>query len=165
MSKTILILLFASIAHAEQVGIASYYSVRSNGGTHTASGERLKDDALTAAHPFHKMGTIVKVQNLNNGKEVNVRINDRGPYATKSGRVARPLRPHPTRVIDVTRGVARQLGFEKSGITKVKVQVVKPAQKASKARPVAEPACKCCKACKRNTLWQKLKSILKFSKS
>jgi rare lipoprotein A len=95
-----------------QHGKASWYGIRCNGGTRTASGERLSNHAATAAHKTLPMGTKVRVTNLHNGKSEVVRINDRGPY-TKG------------RVIDVTEGVAQRLGFYSRGIVTVKVEVLK----------------------------------------
>ncbi len=92
-------------------GKASWYGIRCNGGTATASGEKLSNDAATAAHKTLPMGTKVRVTNLNNGKTEVVRINDRGPFK-------------PGRIIDVTEGVAHRLGFYKNGIVKVKVEVL-----------------------------------------
>jgi rare lipoprotein A len=99
---------------AVQHGKASWYGIRCNGGTKTASGERLSNGAATAAHKTLPMGTQVRVTNLTNGKSEVVRINDRGPY--KKGRV-----------IDVTEGVAQRLGFYSRGIAAVKVEVLKTA--------------------------------------
>lgn len=92
-------------------GIASWYGVRCNGGTHTASGETLCNDSKTAAHKTLPMNTKVRVTNLANGKTEIVRINNRGPYIKG-------------RIIDVTEGVAKRLGFYKRGLVKVKVEVV-----------------------------------------
>ena len=61
-------------------GKASWYSVRTNGGTATASGERFRNDGRTAAHKSLPMGTMVEVTNLLNDRKVVLRINDRGPY-------------------------------------------------------------------------------------
>lgn len=93
-------------------GQASWYSVACNGGTHTASGERLRDFAMTAAHKTLPLGTQVKVTNTRNGRSAIVRINDRGPY--KKGRI-----------IDVTKGVAEKLGMIGSGVAPVTVEVVR----------------------------------------
>lgn len=93
-------------------GKASWYEIKCNGGTATASGERLNDYAMTAAHKTLPMGTKVRVTNLNNGEAVVVRINDRGPYT-------------PGRIIDVTKGAAQKLDFIKNGVVKVKVEVLK----------------------------------------
>lgn len=92
-------------------GKASWYGIRCNGGTATASGERLKNHASTAAHKSLPMGTKVRVTNLSNGKSEVVRINDRGPYIHG-------------RIIDVTEGVAQRLDFYKNGIVKVRVEVL-----------------------------------------
>lgn len=94
-----------------QKGQASWYGIRCNGGTHTASGETLRNHAPTAAHKTLPMGTKVRVTNLNNGKSEIVKITDRGPYIHG-------------RIIDVTEGVAKRIGFFSNGIAKVKVEVV-----------------------------------------
>jgi len=92
-------------------GKASFYSTRCNGGTHTASGETLRNDALTAAHKSLPMGTKVRVINLDNGKSEIVTINDRGPYIRG-------------RIIDVTIGVAKRLDFIRDGVVSVKVEIL-----------------------------------------
>jgi len=107
-----------SVSAAES-GIASHYSVKSNGGTITASGEKLCDKAMTAAHKTLPMGTIVRVTNLKNNKSVIVKLNDRGPYIKG-------------RIIDVSQAAAHALGFHKQGIARVKVEVVQKANKKSK---------------------------------
>ena len=98
-------------SHTVLEGKASWYSIKCNGGTQTASGERLSDWAMTAAHKTLPMGSKVRVTNLDNGKSVVVRINDRGPYIKG-------------RIIDVTKGVAQKLGFIKKGIVAVQVEVI-----------------------------------------
>lgn len=92
-------------------GKASWYGVRCNGGTHTASGETLCNESATAAHKTLPMDTKVRVTNLANGKSEIVRINNRGPYIRG-------------RIIDVTEGVAKRIGFYKRGIVPVKVEVL-----------------------------------------
>jgi rare lipoprotein A len=92
---------------AVQCGKASWYKM----GTRTASGERMNASALAAAHRTLPFGTQVRVENLNNGKSVVVKVNDRGPFVGG-------------RVIDVTRGAAERLGMIHSGVAKVKVTVV-----------------------------------------
>jgi rare lipoprotein A len=112
--KTILTILgvvalsISPIAAAEY-GVASYYTVKSNHGTRTASGVALKDAALTAAHKTLPFGTKVKVTNLKNNKSVVVVITDRGPF-TKG------------RVMDVSSAAADQLGFKQNGVAKVKLE-------------------------------------------
>ena len=108
----IIFILGLSILNAEQVGKASWYSIRTNGGTKTASGKKLNDNHFTAAHKTLPFGTKVKVINLSNGKSAVVSIQDRGPY--KKGRV-----------IDVSVAAAKKLSFHKKGIQKVKIQVIK----------------------------------------
>jgi rare lipoprotein A len=98
------------VVHTEQ-GRASYYSIRSNGGRHTASGERLCEDSMTAAHRTLPMGTRVRVTNLNTGRSVVVRINNRGPFIRG-------------RVIDVTKGAAQELNMIRSGVVPVEVEVL-----------------------------------------
>jgi rare lipoprotein A len=112
MRTSLLIFLLTLGTQAAEFGKASWYSVKTNGGTHTASGRKLRDNEMTAAHKTLPFGTVVKVTNLNNGKTVNLVITNRGPYIRG-------------RIIDVTTGAADVLGFRKNGITKVKVEVVK----------------------------------------
>ena len=94
-----------------QHGKASWYSVGTNSGTRTASGERLSNNGFTAAHKTLPMGTKVRVINEANGKSEVVTITDRGPY-TKG------------RIIDVTIGSAERLGFAHRGVAAVKIEVL-----------------------------------------
>jgi rare lipoprotein A len=87
--------------------MASWYSV----GPETASGEAMNANALTAAHRTLPFGTRVKVENMNNGRSVVVRINDRGPFIAG-------------RVIDLTRAAAQQIGMIDSGVADVRVTVL-----------------------------------------
>src|SRR5205823_2113323 len=87
-------------------GIASIYSTR-EGGTQTASGVKLDDNALTAAHRTLPFGSKVRVTNTKNGQSVVVTITDRGPFV-------------PGRVIDLTPAGARALGF--NGLTPVTLE-------------------------------------------
>jgi rare lipoprotein A len=95
---------------AEQVvdqGLASFYSDALQG-NRTASGERFDQKKLTAAHPDLPFGTWVRVQHLETGREVVVRINDRGPFIKG-------------RVIDLSRRAAEQLGMVNAGLAPVRV--------------------------------------------
>lgn len=94
---------------ATETGVASYYSTKT--GTKTASGERLHNGKLTAAHKKLPFGTKVKVTNLRNNKSVIVKITDRGPY--RKGRI-----------IDLSLAAAKQLDMMKAGVVKVKVEIV-----------------------------------------
>ena len=111
--KTLLILLLTiNLGFSQEYGIASHYSIRTNGGTHTASGIPLRDDAYTFAHKTLPFGTIARITNLSNGKSVMVRATNRGPFIRG-------------RIVDLSQAAASKLGFLKNGITKVRVDVVK----------------------------------------
>lgn len=92
-----------------QTGVASWYG-RQFHGRLTANGERYNMNALTAAHRSLPFGTQVCVRSLVNGKEVLVRINDRGPY---SGR----------RIIDLSRAAAERLGMVSLGLKNVSLWI------------------------------------------
>ena len=94
-----------------QHGKASWYSIKTNYGTKTASGQILCNNAPTAAHKTLPMGTKVRVINVANKKSEVVTINDRGPFIKG-------------RIIDVTIGTAEKLGFVKNGVVAVKVEVL-----------------------------------------
>jgi rare lipoprotein A len=95
---------------AVEVGEASFYGHEFHH-RRTSSGEVYDQDQLTAAHPSLPFGTRVRVTNLGNGRSVVLRINDRGPFGGR-------------RVIDVSHRAARELGFVRAGIARVRVQVV-----------------------------------------
>jgi rare lipoprotein A len=110
MKAIIISLLLALPCFSEEIGIASHYSTKS--GNKTASGEKLNDNKLTAAHKTLPFGTIVKVTNISNGKTVNVRINDDGPHVKG-------------RIIDLSQAAAKELGIIERGISKVKIEIIK----------------------------------------
>ncbi|MGQ7959285.1 septal ring lytic transglycosylase RlpA family protein [Pseudomonas sp. SP16.1] len=91
-----------------ETGKASYYGDRHHG-RKTASGERFDQHALTAAHRSLPFGSRVKVTNLNNGRSVVVRINDRGPFVRG-------------RVIDLSRRAAQQLDMLRAGVVPVRLE-------------------------------------------
>lgn len=93
-----------------QYGIASFYSNKFNG-RKTASGEIFSQQKMTAAHNTLPLGTYVKVTNLRNKRTVIVKINDR-------------LNARNKRLIDLSRTAATKLGFIKSGLTRVKIEVL-----------------------------------------
>ena len=95
-----------------QRGIASWYGLPFHG-RKTANGERFDMNALTAAHPSLPFGTLVKVRSLVNGREVIVRINDRGPYARG-------------RIIDLSHAAARAIGLVGFGVKRVSLTLVEP---------------------------------------
>jgi rare lipoprotein A len=88
-------------------GLASYYAPSLQGRL-TANGERFDNHQLTAAHRTLAFGTCVVVQNVVNGASVPVRVNDRGPFVAG-------------RIIDLSESAARQLGFLKSGVARVRL--------------------------------------------
>ena len=94
----------------DETGIASWYGPGFHGRL-TANGEIYDQYALTAAHPTLPMPSLVRVTNLENGKVLDLRINDRGPFK-------------PGRIIDVSKRGAELLGFLGQGIAKVRVQVL-----------------------------------------
>jgi rare lipoprotein A len=95
---------------------ASFYSDRFEG-RKTASGERYDPDGLTAASKKLPIGTVVKVKNVENGRTVNVRINDHGPNVRG-------------RDLDLSKAAARRVGLTHKGVAKVKVTRVSKHSKA-----------------------------------
>ena len=95
-------------------GLASRYGAKHHG-RRTASGEIFNQTKFTGAHPTLPLGSIVKVTNLENGKSVDLRINDRGPYQRG-------------RIIDVSRAAATLLGMRESGVAQVRVELISSPQ-------------------------------------
>lgn len=105
----------------EETGTASWYgyeTLRAKGGRMTANGEAFDPKQLTAAHKFLPLPIHVKVTNLENNRWIIVRVNDRGPF---------PSEHNPSsgnRIIDVSAGAAKKLGFYDRGLARVKVQTI-----------------------------------------
>lgn len=93
-----------------EVGLASWYGPAHDGRA-TASGERFDMEAMTGAHRTLPFGTVVRVTNLETGRSVQVRINDRGPYV--SGRV-----------IDLSSRAAAALGLKRAGVARVRIEII-----------------------------------------
>lgn len=91
-------------------GIASYYADKFHGRP-TASGEIFDMNRPSAAHKELPLGTVVRVQNLQNGKSIVLRINDRGPFVKG-------------RIIDVSLAAAQELDFVESGTVPVRLEVL-----------------------------------------
>ena len=122
----VIVLIFCAVANSQlyifnstllnaqgvQKGKASYYAKKFSG-RQTASGERLHHDSLTCAHRTYPFGTLLKVTNPANGKEVIVRVTDRGPYVKG-------------RIIDLSVRAARELGIIAQGIAPVTVERYDP---------------------------------------
>ncbi|MFQ2091361.1 septal ring lytic transglycosylase RlpA family protein [Aeromonas taiwanensis] len=99
-----------SVRGYTQTGLASYYADRYHN-KRTASGELHKRGGNTAAHMTLPFGTQVKVTNLANGKSVVVRVNDRGNFARG-------------RIIDLSRAAFSAIGNPRSGLIKVRIEVL-----------------------------------------
>src|ERR1051325_7374603 len=121
----------------DETGIASWYGPGFVGHS-TASGETYDQNALTAAHRTLPMPTLVRVTNLENGRQIQLRINDRGPFVNN-------------RVIDLSLRAAQLLGMDQQGTAKVRVQVMAEesralavdagaGQEAQAPKPTAAPA-------------------------
>lgn len=95
----------------KEIGMASWYG-KDFHNKKTSNGEIYNMNDYTAAHRTLPMPSIARVINLENGKSIKVRINDRGPFAKN-------------RIIDVSKKVAKALDFHEKGTTKVKVEYLK----------------------------------------
>lgn len=98
----------------QEIGIASWYgneTLRQKGGHMTANGEAFDPAKPTGAHKHLPLPIHVKVTNLANNRSMTIRINDRGPF-------------YGNRIIDLSAGAAKKLGFYKQGTTRVKVETV-----------------------------------------
>src|SRR5881398_2189841 len=113
------------ISNGVQVGVASWYGPGFHG-NRTANGEIYDQYELTAAHPSLPLGTRVMVTNLENGRAVQVRVNDRGPFVDG-------------RAIDLSYAAARTIGMLGPGTVRVRIEVLGPTTLAA-AAPVAAPA-------------------------
>lgn len=91
-------------------GIASWYGKDFHGWV-TASGEIYDMESLSGAHRTLPLGTVVRVTNVENGKQIRVRINDRGPYVNG-------------RILDLSYAAARKLGMAEGGLSAVSLEVV-----------------------------------------
>ena len=94
----------------DETGIGSWYGDEFAGKL-TANGEIFDPELVTAAHKTLPMPSVVRVTNLENGKSLVVRINDRGPFVAG-------------RIIDLSREAARRIGYEEDGLARVRVQVL-----------------------------------------
>ncbi|MCI0572315.1 MAG: septal ring lytic transglycosylase RlpA family protein [Myxococcaceae bacterium] len=88
-------------------GLASFYG-KAFAGRPTASGERFHPEAFTAAHRTLRFGSCLRVVNVENGRSVQVRVNDRGPFVKG-------------RILDVSLGAARRLGMVERGLARVRL--------------------------------------------
>lgn len=101
-------------------GLASWYGPYFHG-RQTATGELFDQNKFTAAHPSLPFDTYLKVTNLDNGKSVIVRVNDRGPY-------------FENRSLDLSREAARSLGSEERGVVQFEAEIMQPNASARRSR-------------------------------
>lgn len=104
----------------DETGIASWYGAAFHG-KQTANGEIYDMNALTAAHRTLPMPSFVRVTNLENGRSLVLKVNDRGPFAKG-------------RIIDISRRGSQLLGFQKQGTSRVRVQILADQSRAVAAR-------------------------------
>jgi rare lipoprotein A len=143
--RNFLILIFFLIYYAlpaqkigyTEKGVASYYG-RNFQGKRTAKGERFNMNAMTCAHKTLPFNTYLKVTNLRNKRVVYVRVNDRGPYGKG-------------RIIDLTKAAAAKIGIIRTGMARVKIEVVDPSSVPREPKP--DPGLQ-----KKITLLKKLRS-------
>ena len=95
-----------------ETGVASWYGRDFQGRT-TASGEIFDQNGISAAHRTLPLGTVLSVTNLDNFKSIKVRINDRGPFVK-------------SRVLELSFGAAKELGFASQGTARVKIESLEP---------------------------------------
>jgi rare lipoprotein A len=119
------VVLPTAVGYVEQ-GVASWYGPDFHGGR-TSTGETYDMHAMTGAHPTLPLPTWVRVTNLENGKSVVVRLNDRGPFARG-------------RIIDLSRSAAEALDMVRAGTARVEVQSLATGDAATVAVPAPAPA-------------------------
>lgn len=102
--------ILASTSEYREEGIASWYGAKFHG-HHTSNGETFDMNKISAAHKTLPLPTWVKVTNLDTGKSINVRVNDRGPF-------------HGGRIIDLSYAAAVKLEYQDKGTARVRVEVI-----------------------------------------
>lgn len=104
----------------DEVGLASWYGGKHDGRP-TATGEIFDEDRLSAAHKTLPLPAMVEVKNLDNGRKIKVRVNDRGPFVDG-------------RIIDLSREAAKELGMLEKGLARVRVRYLGPAERKQASR-------------------------------
>ncbi len=107
----------------DRQGVASWYGAAENH-HRTASGEVFDRDIASAAHTTLPIPSLVEVTNLDNGKRIQVRVNDRGPFVHG-------------RIIDLSRQAAKDLGFYQQGMARVRVRYIGPAPRGRYVQPAS----------------------------
>jgi|GEM_PF-127496 len=118
--------VLAKAKNFKQVGLASWYGNDFHG-RKTASGEKYDMHEFTAAHKTLPIPCYARVTNQENGKSVIVKINDRGPF-------------HSSRILDVSKSAAAELGMLKKGTVKIKLEVISSADDERSVIAANEPA-------------------------
>lgn len=111
-------------------GTATWYGHES--GSMTATGERFDPNAISAAHKTWPLPSIIEVTNLDNGRSLRLRLNDRGPFVDD-------------RLLDLSKGAAKALGMYEAGMARVRIKFLGPAELGARptyaaASPQTEPA-------------------------
>ncbi len=119
------VVLASAAGHVER-GVASWYGPTFHG-RRTATGEIYDMNAMTGAHPTLPLPTWVRVTNLQNGRSVVVRLNDRGPFSSN-------------RIIDLSRAAAEQLDMIRAGTAMVEVRSLAGGSPVAQDAPAAPPA-------------------------
>ncbi|MXO58992.1 septal ring lytic transglycosylase RlpA family protein [Altererythrobacter salegens] len=113
----------------DRLGYATWYGPES--GNQTSNGERYQPDWISAAHTTLPLPSYVEVTDLDTGKRIIVRVNDRGPFSGRG------------RIIDLSRGAAEELGMLRKGVAPVRVRAVEPSKKdrerLREGKPAKEP--------------------------
>ncbi|MFZ1035823.1 MAG: septal ring lytic transglycosylase RlpA family protein [Smithella sp.] len=107
---------FAKARSYQETGTASWYGYESD--HMTANGEVFDPNGLSAAHKYLPIPMHVKVTNLENNRWIIVRVNDRGPFPSDHNAAS------GNRIIDLSEGAAKRLGFHDQGVAKVKVTAI-----------------------------------------
>ena len=112
----------------EEVGVASWYGPTFQGKL-TANGEIFDEADLSAAHRTLPLPSYVEVTNLDNGRRLVLRVNDRGPFAND-------------RVIDLSRRAAEELGTKQAGLARVRVRRITPSEAQLAALKIGRASCR-----------------------
>jgi len=100
-----------SLEGAYQVGLASYYAHKFHG-RQTANGEIFDMYGLSAAHRELPLGTVIRVTHVGNGRSLELRVNDRGPFI-------------PGRILDLSLGAAQKLEMVEEGVAEVRIDIIR----------------------------------------
>lgn len=103
----IIVMCIAAMSKAQDIGHATFYGTKFNN-RKTASGEIYRKDSMVCAHKTYPFGTLLKVKNIDNDKEVIVRVIDRGPFRKRY-------------IIDLSHAAAKELDMVRKGVSKVAI--------------------------------------------